>query len=136
MNSCDEDEAVLSLMSYILKVGMRYMSDYSVGLYNCTYEGIRGASDYSKGWKKNFEKNLEKRRAAFAEIGEDWDQETYEKMVKDLFSADKYYAKRTYFGQELSTDEDTSAMPPASAIPILAAAQNAWINKYNSLYAG
>jgi len=136
MNSCDEDEAVVALMSYILKVGMRYMSDYSVGLYNCTYEGIRGASDYSKGWKKNFEKNLEKRRADFAEIGEDWDQETYEKMVKDLFSADKYYAKRTYFGQELSTDEDTSAMPPASAIPILAAGQNAWINKYNSMYAG
>lgn len=134
MSTCDEPEAALALMSYILKVGMRYIADYSVGLFKCTYEGIRGASEYSKAWKENFEDVCEDRRASFAEI-EDWDQECYEKMVSDIFAPTaKTWPVKRYSGTE-DAKEDTSTMPNASALPILSQAQDAWIAKYNSLYA-
>ncbi len=133
MSSCDEPEAVMSLISYMLKVGMRYMSDFSVGLYECTYEGMRGASEYSKAWKENFADICADRREAFAEI-EDWDQECYEKTVKEIFSRTPKGGRR-YPGDNNTEAGDTSAMPPASAIPLLAAAQEGWIAKYNSLYA-
>ncbi|MBR4016866.1 MAG: extracellular solute-binding protein [Oscillospiraceae bacterium] len=132
MSSCDEPEAVLSLMSYMLKVGIRYISDFSVGLYENSYEGIRGASEYSAAWKEQFELILEDRRAAFAEI-EDWDHETYVKIVEDLFAAEgklnRKYLNKTGYGEEFDT------MPPASSIPHIAAAQNSWIATYNNLYA-
>ena len=32
--------------------------------------------------------------------------------------------------------EAVSSMPTASALPLAEAAENAWINKYNSLYTG
>ncbi len=132
MKSCDEPEAAMSLLCYMLKVGMRYMSDFSVGLYNCSYEGIRGACDYSAGWKENFEMILEDRRALFAEI-EDWDQDTYVKMIEDIF-ASKAMLNRHYIG-ELSYGSELTEMPPASSIPLMAQRQESWITTYNNLYA-
>lgn len=134
LNSCDEDEAAFALYCYILKVGMRYISDFSVGLYECTYDGIKGASDYSKGWVKQFKKVLQDRRRAFAEI-EDWDQESYLQMVKDLFASDtKQFVARSYEGVPKFT-EKTEGLPPASVIAKLTEFQKGWIAKYNSLYA-
>ncbi len=132
MSSCDEPEATLALMSYLLKVGIRYISDFSVGLYENSYEGIRGACDYSAGWKENFEMILEDRRAKFAEI-EDWDHETYMKIVEDLFAStgrlNRKYINRLSWGSEIYE------MPPASSIPHIAARQDSWITTYNNLYA-
>ncbi len=134
LNSCDENEAAFALFCYILKVGMRYISDFSVGLYECTYDGIQGASDYSKGWVKQFNKVLRDRKRAFVEI-EDWDQESYIQMVKDLFSVDsRQYVFRKYEGQEKFSGS-TEGLPPASVIAKYVEYQNAWIAKYNSLYA-
>lgn len=133
LNSCDENEAAFALYCYMLKVGMRYISDFSVGLYECTYDGIQGASDYSKAWMKQFKKVLQDRRRAFAEI-EDWDQEHYLQMVKDLFAPEtRQYIISSY---NVSVDEvKTEGLPPASIIAKQAEAYNAMVTKYNSLYA-
>ena len=134
MSSCDEEEATMALICYILKVGMRvWMSDYSVGLYKCTYEGLRGASEYSKAYLERFNEGLEERRAEFAEVP-DWDQETFAKMVNDVLTAPAYVQKR-YTGMKFGFDS-ISSMPPASSLPLAEAAENAWISKYNSLYSG
>lgn len=134
LNSCDEDEAAFALFCYILKVGMSYIGDFSVGLYECTYDGIQGASDFSSAWMKQFKKVLQNRRRKFAEI-EDWDQETYLKMVEDIFSEDtKQHAGGTYAGREEMKDS-TEGLPPASVIAKVTEHNNGWIAKYNSLYA-
>ena len=132
MSSCDEEEATMALICYILKVGMRvWMSDYSVGLYKCSYEGLRGASEYSRAWLERFHEGLEERRKEFAEVPE-WDQETYAKMVNEVLTAPAYVQKR-YTGMKFGFDA-IGSMPTASALPQAEAAENAWINKYNSLY--
>ena len=94
MTSCDENEATISLMHYILRVGMRYISDFSLGLYKCNYEGIRGASKYAHGWKQNFEAIVADRQAAFDEL-EGWDQELYQKMQDTILKLlDAWQKKR------------------------------------------
>ncbi len=135
MATCDEEEATMALICYILKVGMRtWMSDYSCGLYKCTYEGLRGASEYSKAYLERFNEGLEERRAEFAEVP-DWDQETFVKMVDEVLTAQAYVQKR-YTGMTFGYGDSISTMPPASSLPIIAAAKNSWISKYNSLYIG
>lgn len=134
MSSCDEEEATMALICYILKVGMRtWMSDYSCGLFKCTYEGLRGASKYAKEWKKAFNEGMEDRRIEFNDIP-DWDQETYAKMVNEVLSAPNYVQKR-YTGMPFGFGDSLSTLPPASALPQVAKSENAWISKYNSLYA-
>lgn len=130
-SACDENEATLALMAYILRVGMRYMSDYSLGLYKCNYEGIRGASVYSKAWKENFTAHVADRQDIFDEI-DNWDQECYEKLVKEIANSTGYMA-RWYTGSKDA--ENVDELPPASALPIIAEAHEAWINTYNELYA-
>ena len=132
MSSCDEREATMALICYMMKVGMRYMSDFSCGLYKCDYEAMRGASEYSKAYLVRLNEIIEERRAEFAEI-EDWDQETYEKMVSEMLTSDTI-VRRRYTGKK-NLDKALAEMPPASSLPLAAATQKAWITKYNSLYA-
>ena len=134
LSSCDEPEAAFSLLCYVLKCGIRYVSDFSVGLYKNEYDGIQGKSEYSAGWKKIFEEVCEERRATFAQI-EDWDQELYEKAIKKMFAEDTIaHAIRSYPGEVEKVK--IGDLPPASSIPLLVAEQDAWIAKYNELYAG
>ena len=133
MSSCDEPEATLSLICYMMKVGMRYMSDFSCGLYNCTYEGMRGASAYSKAYLVRLAEIIEERRTEFAEL-EGWDQKLYEQMVADVLKAETVVRRRYTGDDNLASELNT--MPPASSLPLAATKQNAWITKYNSLYAG
>ena len=133
LSSCDEPEATLSLLCYMMKVGMRYMSDFSCGLYKCTYEGMRGAGDFSKDYLARLAEIIEERRAEFAEL-EGWDQELYEQMVADVLKSETV-VRRRYTGDE-DLGKEIYSMPPASSLPIVAQKQKAWIAKYNSLYAG
>jgi len=133
LTSCDEPEATLALLNYTLRVGMRYMSDFSLGLYKCNYEGIRGASNYAYGWKENFKQIVADRQEKFNEL-EDWNQELYEKMQNDVLNADHHWFQRYYPGQVASGSE-ASTLPPASSLPILAQREKTWINEYNAMYA-
>ena len=112
LSSCDEPEATLSLICYMMKVGMRYMSDFSCGLYKCTYEGMRGASQYSKDYLAALADIIEDRRAEFQEL-EGWDQELYERMVSDVLKAETV-VRRRYTGDENLASE-LRTMPPASS---------------------
>lgn len=134
LSSCDEDEAAFDLICYILKVGMRYMADYSVGLYQNDYEGVRGASDFSKGWLKNFQAVCEDRRAKFAEI-EDWDQAHFEKMVKMMFAKDNLYVTKVVYSGSEKSKVKTENLTPESYLPLLSAENAAFCTKYNELYA-
>jgi len=133
-STCDENEATLSLMSYLLKVGMRYMSEFSVGLYDCEYEGIRGACDYSATWKEYFGEIVSDRRDAFAEL-EDFDNDLYKKMLEELFSKEIFFSRSYPGAEEIELPKNLSSLPPASAIPQIQAAYDAFCNTYNELYA-
>ena len=138
MSSCDEREATCALINYMLRVGMRYISDFSLGLYKCNYEGIRGASPYSFGWKKQFEQVVADRQAAFDELGDFWDQELYQKMQDAVLGADHHYISYEFPGQDGNGvfNNESNQMPPASSMPIIATREEAWIQTYNDLYAG
>lgn len=132
-SSCDENEAVLAMLTYILRVGMRYMSEFSCGLYGCDYEGIRGVTAYSLGWRENFQEIVEQRLADFDAL-EDWDQEAYDKLYKDILAVDGYIAHYYPGWEDLQNNKDTAGLPPASALPILAAKYDAFCTNYNNLY--
>ena len=137
LTSCDESEATLSLLNYILRVGMRYISDFSLGLYKCNYEGIRGACKYSYQWKQNFKQIVADRQEAFDAL-EDWDQELYEKMQYEVLNADNHRIGLNIPGQPdngSTLGSEATSMPPASSLPVIAAREEAWINEYNNLYA-
>ncbi|MBR2937260.1 MAG: extracellular solute-binding protein [Oscillospiraceae bacterium] len=137
LSSCDENEATISLMNYILRVGMRYMSDFSLGLYKCNYEGIRGASKFAHDWKQNFEEIVADRQERFDAL-EGWDQELYQKLQDAVLSADSvHYIVNTFPGEDGSGvhNNEANKMPPASSMPIIAAREEAWIQVYNDLYA-
>ena len=134
LSSCDEPEATLALLNYTLRVGMRYISDFSLGLFKCNYEGIRGASKYAYGWKQNFKEIVAERQEKFDSL-EDWNQELYEKLQYDVLNADNHWFMKYYPNMPLDGGSEGSKLPPASSLPILAARQEAWINEYNELYA-
>ena len=137
MTSCDENEATIALMNYILRVGMRYISDFSLGLFKCNYEGIRGASKYAHGWKQNFEQVVANRKEAFDSLAE-WDQELYQKMQDAVLSGDTvHYIGLTFPNMEgeATKNFEQTTMPPASSMPTIATREEGWIQKYNELYA-
>ena len=129
--TCDENEAALSLLTYILRVGMRYMSEYSCGLFGCSYEGIRGVTEYSLGWRQNFQDVCEERLENFEAL-EDWDQELWDMMYEDILTCKP---KIPMWYPDLGTSSgDTSELPPASKLPIILADTEAFVDAYNSMY--
>ena len=137
LSSCDEPEATLSLLCYTLRVGMRYMSDFSLGLYKCNYEGMRGACKYSYQWKQNFAQIVAERQEAFNAL-DDWNQELYEKLQYDVLNATYHFSSQTYPNASrgaVSNNEWAGKLPAASALPLIASQEEAWINEYNNLYA-
>lgn len=134
ISTCDEPEATLTLMKYILRVGMRYMAEYSVGLFGCEYEGIRGVSEYSRAWKVNFYNEVVERQEEFDNMT-DWNQELFDKMLEDLIASDGATGGQYAGAPAGKTVETWKELPPSSAIPIIRAEDEAWINTYNELYA-
>ena len=130
--TCDEPEATVALMNYILRVGMRYMSDYSLGLYKCNYQGIRGASEYSADWKARFDKIIAERMTQFDKLT-DWDQEFYNEIVSYLQNADVHYTDHSYPGEGSDTTiEHTITYPTVDQV---ADREEKWIKVFNELYA-
>ena len=132
-NTCDESEAAFALLCYMTKVTMRWMSDYSLGIYKCEFEGLRGASDLSKAVVEAGEELLVERREGFEEL-EDWDQEFYDKMMADINSRRATYY-RYYTGKSAVIPADVDKLPPASALPQINVIYEAYCEQYNTLYA-
>lgn len=132
-NSCDEMEATMSLLCYILKVGQRCMSEWSVGLFDCEYEGLRAVTDYGKAFVEYFDECVVDRAAEFEEL-EDWDQEFYDTMIEDLLSRKRVYY-RNYLDENPVISADIEKLPVASAMPQIEAIFQAYCEKYNTMYA-
>ena len=132
-NGCDEPEAAFALLCYMTKVTMRWMSDYSLGLYDCTYEGLRGTTALSKAVVECIEEIVIDRQEEFDAL-EDWDQEFYDKMMADLASRRHTYY-RYYFGKDAVIPAEVEKLPTASAIPQIDAIYQAYCEQYNNLYA-
>lgn len=130
---CDEREAAMSLLQYILRVGLRYMSEFSNGIYACDYEGIRGVTEYSLGWRKNFQARCENRKVEFEELGDDWDQDMWNKMFDDIMSS-KGNIGRSYPGVDLPPYQDLMELPAASAVPLIIQDAEQDCENYNNLY--
>ena len=132
--SCDEREAAFDLICYLVKCGLKYISDYSLGAIKCDYAGIQGTSDLSKQWKEAFTKVVEDRKIAVKEL-EIYD-EAHMTKINDYFnSITGWHAFTTYGGiTSLLGYAEWTKMPPASAIPAVKEKYQAALDKYNELY--
>ncbi len=135
LSSCDEPEAALALLNYILRVGMRYMSDYSLGLYKCNYEGIRGATAYSQAWKNKITDMIAQRQAEFDKLT-DWDHERYLKTQTYILGAERQFPTCKYPGEWAVNPRpaDPNLTIPPTSVEYFIILEKAWIEVYNELY--
>lgn len=132
--SCDEREATMDLIKYILKCGLKYISDFSLGAVKCDYPGIQGASELSKKWKDAFAQVCADRAEAIKEI--DFDptiiELLYENMANYTWSASKNFGSDV---KAINKYTEINELPPASSIPAIKDKIQATLDKYNDLYA-
>ena len=136
LSSCDEPEATLSLLNYVLRVGMRYMSDYSLGLYKCNYEGIRGATAYSLAWKNKIAEMIAQRQTEFDKLT-DWDHEQYLKTQAYIFGAERQFPTREYpfeFRVRPSDHYPYNDKIELTTYENFLILERAWIEVYNELW--
>ena len=132
--SCDEREAAFDLICYLVKCGLKYVSDFSLGAVKCDYAGIQGTSDLSKQWKEAFATVIENRKAAVAEL-EFYDASHVAKIDEYFNKTGGWHAFTTYGGiTSLLGYSEWTKMPPASAIPAIQEKYQAALDKYNELY--
>ncbi len=134
--NCDESEAVLSLMSYILKFGLTYMEQFSVGLFETEWDGILGASEYSAAWKEIHDMVVEERKNEFAAL--DFDMDFYNKYVEEMNKGEKQLSK-SYPGLANPFSgggkfKPGITTPPASSVAVIKELMQADIDTYNNLY--
>lgn len=131
--TCDERAAALDLIAYLLKCGLKYISDFSLGAVPCEHAGMQGACDLSKQWKEAFAKVCADRAEAIKTI--DGYDEAMVKKINEHIDACTPYTHRKYAGvEELIRYSEKTKMPAASAIPAVKAKYQASLDKYNSTY--
>jgi len=133
VSSCDDREAAVDLMAYLLKVGLKYISDYSLGAVKCDYVGMQGKSDLSKTWMAAFKKVCDDRAAAIKEI-ENYDEELVAKINEYLTGKGLYVYKVHNKVTQPNSFAEVTKLPPASSIPVIKQKYQAQIDAYNSTY--
>ncbi|MBQ8358842.1 MAG: extracellular solute-binding protein, partial [Oscillospiraceae bacterium] len=133
ISSCDEREATVDLMAYILKVGLKYISDFSLGTVECEYAGMQGKSELSKTWKENFATVCADRAAAIKEI-ENYDAELVAKENAYLAGNQLYVGMNMTSFTAVTRYSEITKLPPASSIPAIRAKYEAAIKTYNDTY--
>ena len=129
--SCDDREATVDLMLYVLKCGLKYMSDFSLGDYKCDYVGMQGKCDLSKTWMEAFKKVCEDRAVKIKEV-ENYDKELIAKIYEYMGKCE-WVMYKPYAGINDKFKEFTT-LPPASSIPAVKEKLQAQLDKYNELY--
>ena len=133
LSSCDEPEAALDLQVYLAKCVLKYVADCSFGRIKCDYEGIVGASEYSKKWKENNDKINKDRADIVAKMDIDW--ELLDKCFEVADKAEIYTFEPTYDGvTSIVRNSQFSKESPTTAFPVAKAAFEAAVQKYNDLY--
>ena len=123
----------IDLLLYVLKCGLKYMSDFSLGAVECDYVGMQGKCDLSKTWMEAFKKVCDDRAVAIKEV-ENYDEELIKKIYEhhDKCSWVMYrpYANVDAFWK----NKEATELPPTSSIPVLKQKTQAQLDKYNELY--
>ena len=131
--NCDEREAAVDMLAYLLKCGLKYISDYSLGAVKYDYVGIQGKCDLSKTWKEAFAKVCADCAADIKEI-ENYDEELVKK-INEYLSDKGLYVWGTYAGvTQLTSYSEITQMPPASSIPAIREVYQAQLDVYNDTY--
>lgn len=131
--TCDERAAAVDMLSYLLKSGMKYMSDYSLGAVKCDYEGVQGHGSLAAAFVEAFTKLCEKRAGSIKKI-DGYDEELIAKIYETFQNAE-WYTYQTYPGVKLLTSySEITQMRPESAIPVIKPKYEAEIKKYNDMY--
>jgi len=132
--SCDEREAAFDLICYLMKCGLKYVSEFSLGTVKCDYAGIQGSCEASKKWKDAFAQVIKDREAAVAEL-EFYDADHVAAIAKYFDETGGWHAFTTYGGiTSLLGYSEFTKMPPASSIPAVKEKYQAALDKYNDLY--
>jgi len=133
-SSCDEREAAVDMMAYLLKCGLKYVSDFSLGAVKCDYVGMQGKCELSKKWMEAFKTVCENRAADVKQI-ENYDEELVAK-INEYLSDKGHYIFGTYTGIKTRLDQysDITKLPPASSIPAIREKYQAALDTYNSTY--
>ena len=135
-SSCDEREATIDLLCYILQCGLKYVSDYSLGAVKCDYPGLQGTCELSVNYLNAFAKMNKRRAKDIAELTEDgiYDAE-YIAKVNDYLDDRGRYIWGPHTGVTVLTSyEEITKMPPESAIPAIKTKYQNALNTYNKLY--
>ena len=132
--SCDEREAAFDLLCYLIKCGMKYISDFSLGAIKCDYAGIQGTSDLSKQWKEAFAKVCEDREAKIKELSF-YSADHMAKVKQYLDGLKDWYSYAKFGGlPDLTSYAELNKMPAASSIAAIRETYQAALDKYNDLY--
>ena len=135
VSSCDEREAAFDLLCYLMKCGLKYISDFSLGAIKCDYAGIQGLSPLSKQWKEAFAKVCQDRKAAIEEMEGFYDANHMTKVSDYLATLKDWYSYAAFGGiTNLASYSELSKMPAASSIPVVKEKYQAALDKYNDLY--
>ena len=132
-SACDEREAAVDLLAYLLKCGLKYVSDFSLGAVESNYVGVQGKCELSKKWKEAFAKVCETRAADIKNI-EDYDEELIKKIYES-FEGASWYVYQTFTNvSDPTTYSEVTKLPPASSIPTIKEKYQAKLDTYNDLY--
>ncbi|MBQ8360058.1 MAG: extracellular solute-binding protein [Oscillospiraceae bacterium] len=131
--NCDEREAAVDLLAYLLKCGLKYVSDFSLGAVKCDYVGMQGKSELSKTWKENFAQVCADRAAAIKEI-ENYDEALVAKMNEQLSQSKLWTEMNMTSFTAVYRYSEITKIPPASSIPAIRAKYEAALKTYNDTY--
>lgn len=133
-SATDDRDAVVDMLVYVLKCGMKYISDYSLGAVKCDYVGVQGKCDASRQWKELFAKECATRATEAEELGENYDQELVTKANEYLDDRGRYIMVRPSGVTLINGYKEIIQMPPASSIPAIREKYQAQLEKYNNTY--
>ena len=132
--TCDERAAAVDMLAYLLKCGLKYMEDYSLGEVQTEYEGLKGTCQYSVDFLNVFTKYLNRRAKEIKKVA--YDPELIDKIYK-TFEGAEWYTYQTFDNVPLLTSySEIISMPPESSIPAIKPKYQAAIDTYNKLYIG
>ena len=132
-SSCDEREAVISLMSYLLECGEKYISQMSHGALTSKYEGMKGSTELSKKWMDQFAIGLAEREEKLADT-DHFDKAYMSKLYNYVTNDTKWELSGTYVDVKDFCRVCTFSDPPATAMAAGREKYKTAIETYNKLY--
>lgn len=133
---CNQREAAVDMLAYMLKCGMKYISDCSAGFIKCDYPGIQGSCQWSQQWLTAFREVCNKRDKELRQLRHDYiyDEKEITKLYEAFRSA-QWFIDPDYRHITALTDfEEFSSMAPEQAIPIVKPKYLEMLDGFNRSY--